>query len=248
MDPPGRIDRTEAGGESVLQVQADQVAIAGSDLLADDDAQLGRRKLARRERAIDALVVRDGEVGQTAIDGSLDHRLWFGQRIKGRRRVTVKVGEAARGPLIGQIFCTSDFLKNSKCSRARPVPTATQFNGFSATWQGTPVTWVSNLSMLRSIDPPPDMTMPLSMMSLDSSGGVFSSTPRTAVTICWRGVSSASITSELVSGMVLGKPAMRSRPRTSMCSSRSSGNAAPIAIFTSSAVRSPIIRLYFLRT
>jgi len=34
----------------------------------------------------------------------------------------------------------------------------------SATWHGTPVTWVSSLSMLRSSDPPPDMTMPLSMI------------------------------------------------------------------------------------
>ena len=56
------------------------------------------------------------------------------------------------------------------------------------------------------------------------------------------------MTSALVSGMVRGRPAIRSRPRTSMCSSRSSGRAAPIWILTSSAVRSPIMRLYFLRT
>ena len=70
---------------------------------------------------------------------------------------------------------------------------------------------------------------------------------RTAATIAWSGCSSASITSELVSGIVRGRPAMRSRPRTSMWSSRSSGSAVPIAIFTSSAVRSPTMRLYFLR-
>ena len=48
-------------------------------------------------------------------------------------------------------------------------------------------------------------------------------------------------------GIVRGRPAIRSRPRTSIWSSRSSGSAVPIAILTSSAVRSPIIRLYFLR-
>ena len=90
--------------------------------------------------------------------------------------------------------------------------------------------------------------MPLSMMSELSSGGVCSSTLRTACTICWSGSSIASITSELVIGIVRGSPAIRSRPRTSIWSSRSSGRAVPIAILTSSAVRSPIIRLYFLRT
>ena len=99
--------------------------------------------------------------------------------------------------------------------------------------------------MFRSWAPPPDMTMPLSMMSEESSGGVCSRTVRTAATSCWSGVSMASMTSELVTGMVRGRPAMRSRPRTSIWSSRSSGRAVPICIFTSSAVRSPIWRLYF---
>ena len=48
----------------------------------------------------------------------------------------------------------------------------------------------------------------------------------------------ASMTSLLVIGIVRGRPAMRSRPRTSIDSSRSSGSAVPIAILTSSAVRS----------
>ena len=91
------------------------------------------------------------------------------------------------------------------------------------------------------------MTMPLSMMSLDSSGGVCSRTCRTAATSCWSGSSIASMTSDEVIGIVRGRPAIRSRPRTSIDSSRSSGSAVPIVIFTSSAVRSPIIRLYFLR-
>jgi hypothetical protein len=32
-----------------------------------------------------------------------------------------------------QICWTNDFLKKSKCSKASPVPSATQFNEFSAT-------------------------------------------------------------------------------------------------------------------
>ena len=80
-----------------------------------------------------------------------------------RRRVVDRCHAARQA---GPRCCwTSDFLKKSKCSSARPVPRATQFREFSATWHGTPVTWVSSLSMLRSSEPPPDITMPLSMMS-----------------------------------------------------------------------------------
>ena len=60
--------------------------------------------------------------------------------------------------------------------RQARCPSATQFSEFSATWHGTPVTWVRSLSMFRSSEPPPDMTMPLSMMSELSSGGVCSRT------------------------------------------------------------------------
>ena len=81
---------------------------------------------------------------------------------------------------------------------------------------GTPVTWVRSLSMLRSSAPPPDMTMPLSMMSELSSGGVCSRTVRTAATSCWSGASIASMTSDAVIGIVRGRPAIRSRPRTSI--------------------------------
>ncbi len=54
--------------------------------------------------------------------------------------------------------------------------------------------------MLRSSEPPPDITMPLSMMSDESSGGVCSRTPRTAATSCWSGISIASMTSDEVMG------------------------------------------------
>ena len=67
-------------------------------------------------------------------------------------------------------------LEEVEVLERQAVPSATQLSEFSATWHGTPVTWVSSLSTLRSRAPPPDITMPLSMMSELSSGGVCSST------------------------------------------------------------------------
>ena len=125
-------------------------------------------------------------------------------------------GTVRRGASAIQIWDTSDFLKKSKCSRARPVPRATQFSAFSATWQGTPVTLGQQL-----VDVAQERTAAGHHHALvddvrASSGGVCSSTERTAVTSCWSGASIASITSELVIGIVRGRPAMRSRPRTSI--------------------------------
>ena len=97
--------------------------------------------------------------------------------------------------------------------------------------------------MFRRSAPPPESTMPLSMTSEASSGGVSSSTLFTAAMICWRMGSIASVISLLPMVIVRGSPAIRSRPRTSMVSSGSIGRADPIWIFTSSAVRSPIMRL-----
>ena len=147
---------------------------SGLDLLADDQGQAVGAAVARVERDVDPVVVGDRQVGQAARDRGLHHRCRIGQRIEAPARMTVQIDECARRPISGPSIrveldqtslWTSDFLKKSKCSRARPVPSATQFSGFSATWHGTPVTWVRSLSMLRSIAPPPDMTMPLSMMS-----------------------------------------------------------------------------------
>src|SRR4030095_4077001 len=61
--------------------------------------------------------------------------------------------------------------------------------------------------------PPPDITMPLSMMSDDSSGGVCSRTDRTAATSCWSGCSMASITSDDGVGVGRGRAARGARPR-----------------------------------
>jgi Na+/H+ antiporter NhaA len=92
--------------------------------------------------------------------------------------------------------------------------------------------------------PPPVRIIPLSMMSELSSGGVSSSTARTAPMIASSGSVIASVTSLAWIWIVRGSPATSSRPRTSIRMSSSSGIALPIAILTSSAVRSPIRRLY----
>jgi len=52
------------------------------------------------------------------------------------------------------------------------------------------------------------------------------------------------VTSVLVTMTVFGRPEIWSRPRTSIASSFCSGTALPIVILISSAVRSPIVRLW----
>ena len=100
--------------------------------------------------------------------------------------------------------------------RARPT-----VSGSSATCTGIPVSWRSRSSRPRSRAPPPVSTMPRSMMSPASSGGVWSRVTRTASTIACTGSSIAVRTSELVSVTVRGSPETRSRPRIS--ASRSAG-------------------------
>ena len=70
--------------------------------------------------------------------------------------------------------------------------------------------------------PPPVRAMPLSMISLLSSGGVLSRTAQTFSASNLNGSERASRTSSLVMVTVFGSPATRSRPRTSMVSSSSS--------------------------
>ena len=65
--------------------------------------------------------------------------------------------------------------------------------------------------------------MPLSTMSAESSGGVRSSTERTASTIALTGSWSASRISSLFTINVFGTPATRSRPLTSTVSISSRG-------------------------
>src|SRR5215218_7135645 len=64
--------------------------------------------------------------------------------------------------------------------------------------------------------PPPVRIIPLSIMSDDNSGGVSSSTARTAPMIASSGSVMASVTSLAWIWIVRGRPATSSRPRTSM--------------------------------
>ena len=82
------------------------------------------------------------------------------------------------------------------------------------------------------------------MMSPESSGGVRSSVVLTASTIALTGSSIARRISSAVTTTVRGRPVTRSRPRISACGSSGLGNAEPIAILISSAVRSPSMREY----
>ena len=91
------------------------------------------------------------------------------------------------------------------------------------------------------------MAMPRSMMSEASSGGVFSSTAFTQATIWASGSWSASVISLELISMVRGSPTTWSRPCTCMIRSFSSGMALPILILISSAVGSPMAKLYLRR-
>src|SRR5690606_35199208 len=74
-------------------------------------------------------------------------------------------------------------LNKCRFSSARPVPIATQSKAFSAIWTGIPVSLLNNLSILRNNAPPPVKTIPRSIISAASSGGLFSSVIFTASTI-----------------------------------------------------------------
>ena len=64
--------------------------------------------------------------------------------------------------------------KVSSCSKAFPVPIATQANGSSATCTGNPVSLENLLSIFFNKAPPPVRVNPMSTKSADNSGGVFS--------------------------------------------------------------------------
>ena len=87
-------------------------------------------------------------------------------------------------------------------------------------------------------------TIPRSIKSADSSGGVLSKVAFTAFTIAVTGSSRAFRISSDETTIVLGNPVEISRPRISASGSSRNGYAEPIAIFISSAVRSPSISEY----
>ena len=117
-------------------------------------------------------------------------------------------------------------------------------SGSRATTMGIPVSSCSRASSPCRRAPPPVRTMPCSMMSAASSGGVLSRVTLTASMMADTGSSMALRISSVETTTVFGSPVTRSRPRISACNSSSSGKAEPSAILISSEVRSPRARLY----
>src|SRR5699024_1700393 len=124
---------------------------------------------------------------------------------------------------------------------------ATQSNVFSATKTGISVSSLITALKFFNNAPPPERTIPLSIISADNSGGVFSNVTFIASTIFSTSSSKAVVISLDVIVIVLGKPVKRSRPRISISSISSTGLAEPITCLISSAVLSPIIILYSFR-
>ena len=96
--------------------------------------------------------------------------------------------------------------------------------------------------------PPPVNIIPFSIISDANSGGVFSKVDFIASTIEFIGSFNASLTSAELISIVLGNPDIKSLPLICMFCSWSSLKVDPMLIFTSSAVLSPIARLYVFLT
>src|SRR6266849_7228538 len=84
---------------------------------------------------------------------------------------------------IEEIYSMEILRKSLKSLRILLVPSTTQHNGSSAMHTGSPVSSRIRLSKLFSKAPPPASTMPRSMMSAESSGGVRSSATLIALTM-----------------------------------------------------------------
>src|SRR5438445_7143530 len=93
----------------------------------------------------------------------------------------------------------------SNSSTHLPAPMATELSGLSVMWIGMPVSCFNRSSRPRSIAPPPVSTMPRSMTSPESSGGVLSRVVLTASTIWLTGSSIALRISSELTTMVFGR-------------------------------------------
>lgn len=129
-----------------------------------------------------------------------------------------------------------------------PVPAATTSIASCTVNVLTPVFCSINASIPCSMAPPPVRTIPRSMISAASSGGVFSRTPWTVSTICQVVSRKAVRISSEVSVATFGSPVMIFLPLTSIVRRSASSLAVPILILIFSAASSPIKRLCFSRT
>ena len=98
-----------------------------------------------------------------------------------------------------------------------------------------------------SCEAPPAMHTPLSIKSAMISGGVSSIASLMAATMVLTDDESASRTSIEDTSTASGRPVTRLRPRRVAVFSSHSGWAEPMEIFTLSAIRSPMSKLYLLR-
>ena len=134
------------------------------------------------------------------------------------------------------------------CSSILPVPTATQSIGSSAKKTGIEVSILISRPRPRSSAPPPVSTIPASMISAASSGGVCSQCQLDRVQN-FRNVLTDRVPHLIRAyGGGLRRPLSRSRPFISCRSSPFPGCSEPICCLICSAVISPIIRLYFFFT
>src|SRR5213593_406752 len=78
---------------------------------------------------------------------------------------------------------TLTLRSRSSSSRIFPTPNTTEVRGSSTVMIGKPVSSRRRVSIPQSMDPPPVSTIPQSMMSPASSGGVFSRATLMAFTI-----------------------------------------------------------------
>jgi hypothetical protein len=90
-----RIGGRQAALDRALDEGRDQVTGFGPDLLADDDREAVRRRVPSAERPVDAVMVRDREVGDPSGCRRPDDLRRVGQRVERRRRVAVEVDEGA---------------------------------------------------------------------------------------------------------------------------------------------------------
>lgn len=99
----------------------------------------------------------------------------------------------------------------------------------------------------RALHRRPVSTMPCSMTSPASSGGVVSSTRCTPESISISGSDRASPISRASTGRTAGRPVRASRPLASITEAVSGDMADPMDFLMLSAMRVPMIRLYLVR-
>ena len=108
-----------------LDEGGDQVPVRRLDLLADDDRQPGRSGIARRERPVDPIVIRDHEMRQATGRSSLHHIRRARERVERSRRMAMQVDERAghsRGPVAGRTLSSSPSAPSGASGLRRQEP------------------------------------------------------------------------------------------------------------------------------